>query len=520
MKFETLKRYDIRNLIIILLVIIVLLTTILFLVTRAKYKLVESIPLASGTINYTLVDFELAGMKFKASGTNDYVDVSTIEDNYVLNENESYCTEKYSDDSDSFRDVRSSTIKLAYDTENKTISVKPYSKKGTKCYLFFDEKELPSLNDAIMAQTTGEDGTFTGPSCSNCTVKENGVYEAEDDYGTSYVYRGNVNNNWVKFGKAISGTETGDIWWRIIRINGNGSIRLIYSGTYVTGVVPPENGKDIKMLIAPTTSAGDSSYPRAITFNTPANDNKYVGYMYNANPTYSTSHDDAHKVTSGSVKSAVLAQLELWYNQTDLETFKNDYFDLDVGFCSDTQVNDTSETWDRSDTKRGYGRNWTAYGGYGRTKLNSSWRSEEQYPTLKCGVDPKTKEVDANAQRRDLYTLVTAQPVKIGNGQVSGNNALSIPVGLITMDEVLYAGGFGNQANNEYWLNVGYRYWTISPALATGTSVFVVYDDGTLNTENTTITRYGARPVINIKADVKISGTGIIDDPYVVQTSN
>ena len=59
------------------------------------------------------------------------------------------------------------------------------------------------------------------------------MYAKEDDYTAttgmkSYYYRGAVDNNWVKFGKDSTGK---DIYWRIIRINGDGSIRMIYSGT-------------------------------------------------------------------------------------------------------------------------------------------------------------------------------------------------------------------------------------------------------------------------------------------------
>ena len=54
------------------------------------------------------------------------------------------------------------------------------------------------------------------------TSSNSGIYKTEDDDGASFYYRGVVNNNWVEFG---------GFYWRIVRINGNGSIRLLYSGT-------------------------------------------------------------------------------------------------------------------------------------------------------------------------------------------------------------------------------------------------------------------------------------------------
>ncbi len=498
--------------------------------TRAKYVLTESIPIANGTINYTLVDFELAGIKFKANDSEDYADVNTIEDNYVFNENESYCTEKYTNEGNSFEDVRNSTIKLVYDSKTKTISVNPYSKKGTKCYLYFD-KELTSedvLANLGITETKGKVESFTGPSCdnnSNCGAKnmnQNGIYEAEDDFGASYYYRGTVDDNWLKFGKATSETETGDIWWRIIRINGNGTIRIMYAGTYASGSTP--NTKGEKNLIYPTKSTGRSDYPRAVYFNQTYKDNKYVGYMYNDNPQVSTKFEEAHNVTSDSEKSTILTQVELWWQQTNLGTLM-DTIDVNTGFCSDTQVNNTEETWRSGDTKNGYGTQYTAYGAYGRILLNGTWRIED-YPTLKCGVNPSTKKIDSTAQKRDLYTYTGAQPVKTTSSTVEGNKALPIPVGLITADEAVFAGAFGNQSNNGYWLNIDQYYWTMSPSDYFGSaSMFFVQKGGFIGYGEVHNNVSGARPVINLKAGTtftfdKDKPAGTTTNPYVVEISN
>ncbi len=374
--------------------------------------------------------------------------------------------------------------------------------------------EYDNSKDQILADNkVNGTPTFTGPSCSNCTVKENGIYTAEDDYGTSYVYRGTVDNNWVKFGQATSGAEQGDIWWRIIRINGNGSIRLIYAGTYDSGTTP--DAKSEKNLISPTKNAGNDSYPRAVMFNETYDDNKYVGYMYNSTPTASANFNDAHKVTSSSTQSTILTQIDLWYKQTNLGTLQNTYIDTDIGFCSDTQVNNTDETWWSDDTKSGYGTKTTAYAVYGRMLLNG-WRST-QYPTLKCGVDPEVKVVDTEAQKRDLYTYIGAKPIKATTNVVEGNNALPVPVGLITADEVVYAGGFGDKENSGYWLNINMAYWTMSPSTYSGgSSIFIVYENGKLNFNGVHHDSRGIRPVINLKSNIKLTGSGTTTDPYIV----
>ncbi len=523
MKFEKLnyssgnvKKAFVIGIVVTLLFIIII--NLFF--TKAKYKLVESRKLASGTINYTLVDFELAGIKFKANGSQDYGDVSTIENNYEFNQEMSYCTEKYSDDSDNFKDVRNNNLTINFDKENKTISVKPYSKKGTKCYLFFDEKELPSLNETVIAQSTGKGGTFTGPSCSTCTVKENGIYTGEDDFGTSYVYRGTVDNNWVVFGKD---TSDGDkyIWWRIIRINGNGTIRLIYAGTNnSTTDAPPTTGNET--MINPKTPASSINL-YAMYFNQTANDNKYVGYMYPGQKgSASTDFNGAHKVDSNSTESEALTQIKQWYQQdTNLGTLAAQYIDTDTGFCSDSSL---AKGKHGDYTGDGIGTRESGYAG-----LDKVWQSgvpsvaNTQTPTLKCGYDVINKQLNKTAQKRDLYTgpNATSGGIKGSNGtNVEGNNALPVPVGLITMDEVIYAGGFYGQTNANYWLKTDKTYWTMSPSYFSSTAtLFIVNSVGNLVMGSVNSTGSGARPVINLKANVKITGTGSSDDPYVVETS-
>ena len=95
--------------------------------------------------------------------------------------------------------------------------IEEYGEKTFLCNAIanLDEEKCPTVN---------EDGTI------NVTAENQAGYvcSAPDDYGTSYYYRGNVTNNYVKFGTNESGQ---DMYWRIIRINGDGSIRMIYDGT-------------------------------------------------------------------------------------------------------------------------------------------------------------------------------------------------------------------------------------------------------------------------------------------------
>ena len=137
---------------------------------------------------------------------------------YELTE-ESYCTNE--------ENVKDESITLSYDSATQGLLITPMNKKGTKCYLYFEEQK-PS-KDVILAKEGGTaaieaKGT---PNFATVATTDMGMYAAEDDYGTSYYYRGAVQDNWVQFGTDSSGQA---LYWRIIRINGDATIRLIYNG--------------------------------------------------------------------------------------------------------------------------------------------------------------------------------------------------------------------------------------------------------------------------------------------------
>ena len=120
--------------------------------------------------------------------------------------------------------------------------------------------------ETILANNTVNETT---PDFSKVTTaSEKGLYKADDDYTAStgmksYYFRGAVNNNWVKFGK--EGDK--DMYWRIIRINGDGSIRMIYSGT-----TAPTSSTATVM-----TGTGTQINATTYTFNSSYNKAEYVG---------------------------------------------------------------------------------------------------------------------------------------------------------------------------------------------------------------------------------------------------
>ena len=221
-------------------------------------------------------------------------------------------------------------------------------------------------------------------------------------------------------------------------------------------------------------------------FNQASSDNAYVGYMYGA--IGSSSYNVTHTNTTSSV---VKKELEQWYEENLLDYEK---YLADSGFCGDRSVASSSGLWNSSDTALGYGTNVTYYGSYNRLV-------NVEYPQFAC------------PQSNDLYTT---------SSSTKGNKALDYPIGLLTADEVAYAGGVYNTTNTSYYLNVGFEYWTISPFYFNGSYIYVSYadSDGSLSVGNRGIYSRGIRPVISLNSNVEWSaGDGTSSNPYVVKTN-
>ena len=274
------------------------------------------------------------------------------------------------------------------------------------------------------------------PTFSNIATTDEGVYRVLDRMygGYSYYWRGAVTNNYVKFANKC---------WRIVRINGDGSIRLIYDGATCH-----TNG----------TSTAESIVVAGQAYNTIYNQSNYVGW------TYSGIEQRTLYGTSSNAKT----KLESWYNSNigNNSTYASKI--ADGKYCNDRNVA-SGYTWAINGSTfyyAGYRRLWVDY-----------------TPTLACNSG-------------DVYTL---------------------KVGLITADEVEFAGG-KNENNTSYYLYNGQNYWTMSPYFWNGSYVnmLAVNSNGHFDSSPVYNTAARLRPVINLKSDVTFTGNGTIDNPYVV----
>ena len=390
----------------------------------------------------------------------DYTSTNEIPSSgYEFNSEKSYCK---------IGDVIQDGATLSYDINTQTLTVSPITKEEMKCYLYFDESA--AADETILAHystvLTRTNFSSTVTNTTTGTIYKSANESQYDDFGEVYYFAGNPTDNWFQFGTNSSGQP---LYWRIVRINGDGSVRLIYNGTS-------------------TATTGDSTMINTSSFNTSYNNNMYVGYMYENN--------QVHGLTTNS---SIKTKLDEWYisNLSD----EGEYLDGNVGFCGDRYPSTSSGS---SNGSGGTGTTTTYYGAYIRL-VNS------KNPSFKC-----------TDKDNDLYTTPGSSK---GNGALKVNNSndenyrdeTPIPIGLITADEVAFAGGVHNISNTSYYLYNNAYYWTMSPFWCNygNANVFVVRNNGGLNDTGVSSTS-GVRPAINIRADVALTGSGTTTDPFKV----
>ena len=244
MTFETLKRSHLKRNIIIALIAIGIISAIVLNFTRAKYRTTQSMPLLNGTINYTLADLNIVAMYLDGS------EIDTLPDgNYELTE-ESYCTNE--------ENVKDETITLSYDSATKGLSVSPMTKKGTKCYLYFEERKViltGNMADSIIANAGVEPVVILNDTTVDNNPRyigadpNNYVYFNCDDYnnpssGTCELWRiiGVFNENShgrrrEKLVKLIRSDSLGNIAWDSAETNNwrTASLQKTLNGDYLNG---------------------------------------------------------------------------------------------------------------------------------------------------------------------------------------------------------------------------------------------------------------------------------------------
>ncbi len=325
---------------------------------------------------------------------------------------------------------------------------------------------LAALRDSNTLKTP-----ITTPGAAISTASEALLASTEDDYGTSYYFRGAVKNNYVQFANKC---------WRIVRVGGDGFVKLILHNDNKAGAANPCASANNSTSAAFARYSG-TTYTSA--FNSSYNDNAYVGFKYGTvgASDYATTHANTNK-------STILTNLETWYNN-NLTSYES-VIDNSV-WCNDkTNVTDTSyNPWGYSNVNGlGYAKNVTYYSATQRL-VSTSGSTGGTGPSLKC------------------------------NGGLSKINS---KVGLITADELAFAGYAFNISNTTTYLQenaTSDSWWSLSPNYFNGSGAGVWYVNGSIGdfVNYRVDDSIGVRPSISLVSSTTISsGTGTSEDPYVV----
>lgn len=417
-------------------------------------------------------------------------------------------------------------------------------------------KQSAVIDNKSSKYVSGETGINFNESASDTNGK--GVYikaGTENDKHPIYYYRGDVNNN-IYFANKC---------WKIVRTTSTGGIKLIYSGENYGSKNEPscDHSEDTSRI---SVLDENDEYQSEFKYNKSNYSPAFVGYMYgeaykhsNSNWTNGakfgssftwdgkkyklvdatvTSPDNNHHYSCNS-KDAEATCTSIRYVYGYIEGGNTDYITLTGGDGieealtkmytnkNDSIAKENIESWyaanmknytnqledavycnDRSMSTRSNG--WIANGGVLNRDIEYSPYERLCQSSANFGPDCKVKVDLSCPNKNDAFTWKNSE----------GNQKLKYPVGMITVDEIVLAGG-SSSGSNSYVNSAGF--WTMSPACTAGDyvrvfdmdhsiSLNVVNDWGYVSSEIN-----GLRPIITLKPGTKIDrGSGTISNPYII----
>ena len=270
---------------------------------------------------------------------------------------------------------------------------------------------------------------------------------------------------WTNQNATWNGTSTEDIYWRIIRTNSDGSVRLLYHGT--------------------STTATDA-YIGTSEFNKTYKDSMYVGYMYG---TSGSLVNNRTNTTNSTIKGVI----DTWY-KNNLNTNYGKYISTTAVYCND-----------RSNPAGGYntGNSTFYYGAFTRLITNKT-------PTYDCAATEDKFTVDSSTGNGKLtypIALMTADEAAFAGGVYQKE----------APTWYYYNSAKGSSTGSNLWSLLSPGYWG-------GSSAFVFGVDGSSRPGYLNVfSGYtgGVRPALSLKSCVKYStGNGTPETPYEIVESS
>ena len=226
-------------------------------------------------------------------------------------------------------------------------------------------KSLPTFYDKLLADKTTRPGARTSFSSVLTTDNTKTLYTGTENGTTVYYFAGNATDNWVKFGKNKSNQ---DLYWRIIRTNSDGSIRLLYHGT------------------SPET---EYAYIGKSAFNSSYDNIAYVSYMYGSLGSI------ANARTNQKNSSTIKTYIDNWYTSNLEAKGYTKYLSKTAVYCNDRSTS-----------------NNTDFGA--RTRLSAN-----KTPTYDCATTEDKFTADSSTGNGKLtypIALMTADEVSFAGG--------------------------------------------------------------------------------------------------------
>ena len=319
------------------------------------------------------------------------------------------------------------------------------------CSITF-KSNLPTLYEKILADKSTRPGARTSFSSVLTTDNTKTLYTSTEDSKTVYYFAGNATDNWVKFGKNASNQ---DIYWRIIRTNSDGGVRLLYHGT--------------------STTATDA-YIGTSAFNSSFNNIAYVSYMYGNLGSVANARENT---TNSTIKKII----DNWYKD-NLNTNYGKYLSTTAVYCNDRSTSDN-----------------TNFGALTRLITNKT-------PSYDCTATEDKFTVDNSTGNGKLtypIALMTADEVSFAGG-VYGINAPTW---------YYYNSANGSSTGSTWWWLLSPSLW--SGGSADVFSVLGSSTPGRLHSSNVG-SAYEVRPAISLKScTLYNTGNGSASDPYTIK---
>ena len=369
----------------------------------------------------------------------------------------------------------------------------------------WDSAASNTLLAGIKKNYASPTATLTNPITDASPSNEAVMSLTPDDYGISYYFRGNVQNNYVSFA---------GMCWRIVRITGDGSIKLAlydYSSANCTNT-----GNDLAFA----RYSGDTYETE---FNENSDDNAYIGFMYgtpNSN-TYAKTHANINK-------STILQNLETWY-KSKLTAYTDKL--ADTIWCNDKSIAKDATINTLNSSNGILNKESIIINGLGYKKENTYYVAGTRHIGFDQGTTGNTYGTgpslicpkDNDGGNLSKFTV---------NDTVNGNGSLDYKIGLLTTDEMVLAGfslvsvyfnnyDYYNKNSVTSYLSsnaTSTKYWTLSPfALNSSAECWVATSISFLSFDFYVDHSVGLRPSIALKSDTTISGgNGTASSPFIV----